>query len=289
MERALYNTALAGMALDGRHFFYVNPLEVVPERSENDPGKSHVKAVRPEWLGCACCPPNLARLIASLDRYIYTVRDDEILVNLFIGSKLESTYDGHDFTIVQECDYPKSGRIVITADNKGDKDIRLKIRIPSWCDDYAGAVDGADVKILTDRGYWAVSIPGGTHTVSLDLKIVPKRWYSNINVSENIGKVAVARGPQIYCAEEVDNGSALWCLALCKDEELSYTYHDDLLGGVGVISAKGIRMGNSSSEDRLYSDKKETADSDCMIKLIPYYAWANRGKNEMRVWLNETI
>ncbi len=289
MERALYNTALAGMALDGRHFFYVNPLEVVPERSENDPGKSHVKAVRPEWLGCACCPPNLARLIASLDRYIYTVRDDEILVNLFIGSKFESTYDGRDLSIEQECDYPKSGRIVITADNKGDKDIRLKIRIPSWCDDYAGAVDGADVKILTDRGYWAVSIPGGTHTVSLDLKIVPKRWYSNINVSENIGKVAIARGPQIYCAEEVDNGSALWCLALCKDEELSYTYHDDLLGGVGVISAKGIRMGNSSSEDRLYSDKKETADSDCMIKLIPYYAWANRGKNEMRVWLNETI
>ncbi|MBR6159864.1 MAG: glycoside hydrolase family 127 protein [Lachnospiraceae bacterium] len=287
MERALYNTALAGMALDGRHFFYVNPLEVVPGKSENDPGKSHVKAVRPEWLGCACCPPNLARLIASLDKYIYTVKDDEILVNLFIGSQLEHSYEGGNIKLQQECDYPKSGKVVLTADNEGDRVMHLKIRIPSWCDSYSGMVDGADADIETDRGYWTVSIPKGSHTLELDMKIEPRRWYSNINVSANIGKVAIARGPQVYCAEEVDNGAALHCLALPAGAAMGFEWDDDLLGGVGVITVQGIRRTQADTDRGLYALSPGTVNKTQKIKLIPYYAWANRGKNEMRVWLDE--
>ena len=129
MERALYNTVISGMALDGRHFFYVNPLEVVPAKSAIDPGKSHVKPIRPQWLGCACCPPNLARLIASLDRYIYTVKEDEILVNLFIRSEMTCNYENGNVTIRQECDYPRTSKIGFEIKNSRPYDINVKIRL----------------------------------------------------------------------------------------------------------------------------------------------------------------
>ncbi len=287
MERALYNTVLSGMALDGKHFFYVNPLEVVPEKSEKDPGKSHVKPVRPQWLGCACCPPNLARMIASLDKYIYTVKKDEILVNLFIRSQLLYTEGEQRITIRQDCDYPGNGKVVFTMINEGEKDALIRIRIPSWVTEYTGCIDGSEVNIDTIDGYWNVTLGRGEHSAVLNMKIVPKRWYSNIRVSENVGKVAIARGPQIYCAEGVDNGTDLHCLSLPADSELEYEWHDELLNGVGVISAKGCRSVADSDSSALYSTSKGSRETDQVIKLIPYYAWANRGKNEMRVWLNE--
>jgi len=288
MERALYNTVLAGMALDGRHFFYVNPLEVVPAKSENDPGKSHVKPVRPEWLGCACCPPNLARLIASLEKYIYTVKEDEILVNLFVRSELDCRINGCDTRIKQDSDYPRSGKISFNVTNQGDNAVTLKIRIPSWCDSYRGGVDGIDSKIDTVDGYWVITVMPGEHIVHLDMIMEPKRWYSNPSVSVNIGKVCVARGPQVFCVEEVDNGSDLHCLFLPDNARLRYEWHDDLLEGTGVIETIGIRRTDADAASALYRTEKKTDTAEQKIRLIPYYAWANRGKNEMRIWLNET-
>ena len=299
MERALYNTVLSGMALDGRHFFYVNPLEVVPDKSEKDPGKSHVKPVRPEWLGCACCPPNLARLIASLDRYIYTVKDDEILVNLFIRSEMECSLKDQKVIIRQECEYPKSGRVGFTVINEGAADIVLKIRIPSWADEYTGEVDGdkvnlsdgdaiklSDAGIETEAGYWKVTIGKGEHRIILDMDIKPVRWYSNLKVSENIRRVAIARGPQVYCAEGVDNGNDLHALAVLENAKLDHSWQDDLLQGVGVIKTEGVRYVDEG-DDVLYVRSKKVKKENQSIRMIPYYAWANRGKNEMRVWMNE--
>jgi len=287
MERALYNTALAGMALDGRHFFYVNPLEVVPEKSAKDPGKSHVKPVRPEWLGCACCPPNLARMIASVDKYIYTAKEDEILVNLFIRSESEFEQKGQTVRIKQECDYPRSGKITFLVSNKGNNPVNLKIRIPGWADDYAGKVDEKTADIVSDNGYWNVAIPGGDHRIEYDIQITPKRWYCNPKVSENTGKVAIARGPQVYCAEGADNGTGLHNLNLPADSELNYEWRDDILGGVGVIDAKGTRTDADDFGEVLYCTANRPGEVECNIRLIPYYAWANRGEGEMRVWLNE--
>ena len=288
MERALYNTVLAGMALDGRHFFYVNPLEVVPEKSEKDPGKSHVKPVRPQWLGCACCPPNLARLIASVDEYIYTVKGDTILVNLFIRSELDHEEEGLCVRIRQDCDYPKSGKISFTVTNNSNTAIDLKIRIPSWADGHEGTVDGDHVVTHTYKGYWSIGIDKGEHVIILDLEIRPKRWYSDINVSENIGKVAFARGPQIYCAEGVDNGPDLHCLSIPEGSSPDYEWHDDLLEGVGVIKVPGTRVAEKETGAGLYRTSNRGEYTEQTIQLIPYYAWANRGKNEMRVWINET-
>ena len=285
MERALYNTVISGMALDGRHFFYVNPLEVVPQKSANDPGKSHVKTVRPQWLGCACCPPNLARLIASLDRYIYTVREDEILVNLFIRSELQYEDDGKNITVIQKCEYPNDPKIYFDIQNSKDAPVKFKIRIPSWTDKYMGTFDGEKADITTEDGYWSIDIPSGKHSISLELEIIPKRWYSNPKVSENIGKVAIARGPFIYCAESIDNGEDLHLLGLSVNSFLEYSWCENFLGGVGKIEAEGIRVKEDGPKDLYMSGRPLKASRK--IKLIPYYAWANRGENEMRVWINE--
>ena len=134
MERALYNTVLSGMALDGRHFFYVNPLEAVPAKSHLDPGKSHVKCVRPEWLGCACCPPNLARLLTSLEQYIYLTGKDRILINLFIASRLHFDCEDGSAEIEMETDYPRSGKIYIRARRSGTRALQIGIRIPGWAE-----------------------------------------------------------------------------------------------------------------------------------------------------------
>ncbi|MCR5687728.1 MAG: glycoside hydrolase family 127 protein [Lachnospiraceae bacterium] len=285
MERALYNTVIAGMALDGRHFFYVNPLEAVPGKSLNDPGKSHVKAVRPQWLGCACCPPNLARLIASLDRYIYTVKDDEVLVNLFIGSELKIEDGRRSLSIRQDSDYPKNPVITFDVENRAEP-VAVKIRIPSWTDRYTLSVDGKETEADAEYGYVRADVSAGKHTISFELEIIPKRWYSNPKVSENIGKTAVTYGPFVYCAEGVDNGEDLHLLELPAHSFLDLKWDDELLGGVGVIEAEGIRLQEAEEDDGLYlSEGPRKAPRK--IKLIPYYAWANRGVNEMRVWINE--
>ena len=282
MERALYNTALSGMALDGKHFFYVNPLEVVPKKGKLDPTKSHVKSVRPSWLGCACCPPNLARLLTSLDDYIYSKFDNTVLVNLFIKSEFES----ETITISQETDYPRTGKISFKVSNIVDEPQRIGIRVPAWCDKSEGKVDGRDTEILPEKGYWYVEIPFGTHEISFDMEIIPKKWYSNINVSEDMGKVAVSRGPFVYCVEEVDNGKDLHCLALKSSSQLQGEWKEDLLFGVYEIECEGIRYEKSGS-DRLYSDKPTVKETSARIRFIPYHTWGNRGENEMRVWLSE--
>ncbi len=289
MERALYNTVLSGMALDGKHFFYVNPLEVVPKKSELDPGKSHVKPVRPQWLGCACCPPNLARLLASLDRYIYTVKEDEILINLFIRSTMECTYRGHTIQITQSCDYPKDGEIMFTVDHTGTDELPLKIRIPSWADGYKCSVDGRQTSADIINGYLEIRISIGEHRVNLHLDLEVKRWYANPNVSEDVGKVAIARGPFVYCAESVDNGENLHGLILPEEAKADYEWRADLLEGVGVISMQGFRIIAYDDDGPLYESAKRFTKKAQHIKMIPYYAWANRGENEMRVWLHESM
>ena len=286
MERALYNTALAGMALDGKHFFYVNPLEVVPEKSEKDPTKSHVKVVRPDWLGCACCPPNLARLIASVEDYIYSDRGDSVLVNLFIKSGMEKEYEGGKLTIDIDANYPRDGIISFAINNTGNKAMRVGIRIPGWSKENSGEVNGVKADITPDNGYWYIEAGSGEMRVTLELDMTPRRWYANPLVSEDVDKVSIARGPQVFCAEGVDNGDNLHLLMLPKSAALKCSWQEELLEGVEVIEADGIRT-VAAKEGGLYRKAKAGATEPVKIKMIPYYAWANRGRNEMRVWLNE--
>lgn len=286
MERALYNCALAGMALDGKHFFYVNPLEVNPAKSLKDPGKSHVKAVRPSWLGCACCPPNLARMITSLDDYVYTVNNNVALVNQFVDSEAEFDVAGGKLVITQKTEFPWDEKDTIEVRNEGTSSIRIGVRIPSWADEIRLSVNGSETQINSEAGYHYIDVAAGeSATVALSFKMAIRRNYSNPLVSEDIGKVAISRGPFIYCLEGVDNGENLNGLRLPENAALNYGYEEGLLNGVGVITAEGLKL-ETAGANSLYSTSKQKEVS-AKLKFIPYYAWANRGENEMEVWVRE--
>ena len=286
MERALYNCALAGMALDGKHFFYVNPLEVNPAKSLKDPGKSHVKPVRPSWLGCACCPPNLARMITSLDDYVYTISDDSILINQYIDS--DSSLDLKDgiVTIKQTTEYPWDEKDNIVIKNETKSVVRIGIRIPAWSSEASLKINGKVSEISKEDGYHYVEVSAGdSMDVELTFPMEIKRNYCNPLVSEDIGKVAISRGPFVYCLEGVDNGTSLNCLRLPEDASFEYQYKADLLNGVGIIKTTGKRLELSKSRD-LYTNSRPS-EQDASLTFIPYYAWANRGENEMEVWIRE--
>ncbi|MBE5904130.1 MAG: glycoside hydrolase family 127 protein [Pseudobutyrivibrio sp.] len=284
MERALYNCALAGMALDGKHFFYVNPLQVDPKKSKKDPTKSHVKPVRPSWLGCACCPPNLARLIASLDDYVYTINGDSILINQYIASST-AIEDAGTIKVEQITDYPWDDSVSIRIENNCDHDKKIGVRIPGWADGYRLTVNGKEEDAILSEGYAYIDVARKSKVIiDLYLEVSIKRYYANTAVSEDVGKVAIGRGPFIYCLEGVDNGEYLNSISLPKDAKLTYKWTGDLLNGVGVIEGKAKRA--ASRDTSLYSTiRPDTSDVD--IKFIPYYAWANRGENEMQVWVRE--
>lgn len=289
MERALYNTALAGMALDGKHFFYVNPLEVIPEKGKKDPTKSHVKSVRPEWLGCACCPPNLARLLTSLEKYIYIQKDNTILANLFMDCNGQFEMEGKTISIKQETNYPWENRIQFKISCEEKAEFTLGIRIPNWTDNYLIRVNGQIHNIEAKQGiaYICKVFKNDVIEVLLDMKV--ESWDAHTAVRNNIGKVAISRGPIVYCMEGVDNGENLHLLSLAKDAEFVYQYREDLLGGVGVIKTKGYEQAVMDvNNSNLYQKHKEqivTREKELMF--IPYYAWANRGENEMQVWIRQ--
>lgn len=286
MERALYNCALAGMALDGKHFFYVNPLEVNPAKSLKDPGKSHVKPVRPSWLGCACCPPNLARMITSLDDYVYTISDDFILINQYIDSDSSLKLKNGTVTIKQTTEYPWDEKDNIVIKNETKSVVRIGIRIPAWSSEASLKINGKVSEISKEDGYHYVEVSAGdSMDVELTFPMEIKRNYCNPLVSEDIGKVAISRGPFVYCLEGVDNGTSLNCLRLPEDASFEYQYKADLLNGVGIINTAGKRLELSKSRD-LYTNSRPS-EQDASLTFIPYYAWANRGENEMEVWIRE--
>ena len=287
LERALYNTALSGMALDGKHFFYVNPLEVVPKKSMIDPTKSHVKPVRPQWLGCACCPPNLARLITSVEDYIYSDTDDKVLVNLFIKSEFSKDYEDGTLNIKIDADYPKTGEVKLNITNTTGRELKVYVRKPDWAESVNTSLDGKQVSLSEEDGFMVVSVKPGKVEALIEIPMTLKRWRTNPLVSENIHKVCVSRGPQVYCVEGVDNGENLHLISLPKEAPLKYRRDENLLGGVGVIEAEALRYDDKRSDDKLYYSEDAVSAKKQTIKMIPYYAWANRGSNEMRVWLAE--
>ena len=286
MERSLYNCAIAGMALDGKHFFYVNPLEVNPAKSKKDPSKSHVKPVRPSWLGCACCPPNLARMIASVDDYVYTVNGNTILINQYMESDaLLDVADGA-VLIKQTTKYPWDNQAGLFINNNSGSTVRVGVRVPGWCENFRISIGGKLIELSDDRGYHYLEVPAGESTVvGVIFDMTIHRNYASPLVSEDVGKVAISRGPFIYCLEGVDNGEDLNCLSLSSKTKLEYEFDNNLLNGVGKITAMGKRVVPEKTNN-LYSNVKPSI-KDAKLTFIPYYAWANRGENEMQVWIRE--
>lgn len=263
IERALYNTVLSGMAEDGKAFFYVNPLEVLPEASHKDSRKRHIKPVRQKWFSCACCPPNLARLLSSLNEYIYAENDNTIFVNQYVGSRLDSVH----CKLNLKSHYLENGNVSIGIDSC-KKPFNLALRIPQWCENFS-----ISEEYQIRNGYAFIQINGDCD-ISIDFEINPRLVKCSNRVRANVGKVSIMRGPMVYCLEEKDNGSDLQMLVIDKDTDFKQDGE--------YILAKGKR---ELPDSNLYSNYKESEYENCTLKFLPYYRWGNRGENEMSVYI----
>ncbi|WP_461226293.1 glycoside hydrolase family 127 protein [Lacticaseibacillus suihuaensis] len=277
IERELFNGMLAGVALDGAHFFYVNPLEVDPTACRLDPAKRHVLPTRPAWLNCACCPPNLARLVASLDRYVYLTRGERLEVNQYVGGT--ATLD-NGATVTQTGGYPwRSGQRFTVAAPHGVT-FTLALRIPAWAAGWSLTVDGQPVPATAVAGYAEVAVQNGS-VVDLTLPLVARRVHANPAVRADIGLVAVARGPIVYCLEQVDNGPQLPWLVLPKDAELTAAADATTFALPLVrLTALGLRLPGATAAVAAGPRSQPLA-------FIPYFAWANRAVGEMSVWVRD--
>ncbi|MBQ8762648.1 MAG: glycoside hydrolase family 127 protein [Clostridia bacterium] len=263
VERALYNTVLSGMANDGKSFFYVNPLEVLPEASHKDSRKRHIKPVRQKWFGCACCPPNLARLISSIGEYCFTENEDTLFIHQFMGCEAET--ENADIKIVSS--YAENGKVNIKVSPK--KNFTFAVRIPAWCDNYKFS---QPCEIRNGYAYFEIKTKA---EINAEFEMQVKMIKCSNRVRANIGKIAVTRGPFVYCIEEADNGKNLQMIKINRCPEFR-TDGD-------IIYAKGFREKDC---DILYSEWKNPELEETKIKLIPYYKWGNRGENEMSVYIN---
>jgi DUF1680 family protein len=280
-ERALMNTVLAGVSLDGKSFFYVNPLEVTPEYCQNATDKQHVKPRRQGWFGCACCPPNIARTLASLGDYAYAADGESLTVNLYVGGSISATLMGRTLKISVETNMPFAGETILRLSSESELAGKLRLRIPGYANDAQICVNGNPICPELHKGYAVISLSGGTMEISLSFRMPARLVYANPRVTADAGKCAVMKGPLVYCLEEADNGAGL--AALCIDEKvpLQEQFMADLFGGTAVITAQGWRK---ESGDDLYSDDPPTL-TPVQLKFVPYCYWANREQGEMRVWL----
>lgn len=284
MERALYNGVISGMSLDGKRFFYVNPLEVDPEACEKDHYKKHVKPERQKWFGCACCPPNIARLLSSIGNYAYEQEQNRLYVNLFIGGEIKTSLESGAIDLKVETEYPWKGQVRIT--NRVPADFELAVRIPDWCDDFKLTAAGEEVGYELDKGYAVIrkNFASG-ECIMLDMSMETKLIGANPHVREDIGKAAVQRGPVVYCLEQVDNGSLLQNIYLDSGAKFEVTFEKALLGGVNVLTTAGRRISLEAWEDALYKPYTGYDYKDQELRFVPYYAWTNRGVGEMIVWV----
>ena len=276
MEQAFYNTVLAGIQLDGKRFFYVNPLEVIPGISGVSPTHHHTLTLRPKWYACACCPPNAARLISSLAMYAYGENSDTAFCHMFAAGEV-SFQNG--MKINCKTSYPYDFNIIYKIEKGG----RLGIRIPHWSKTYTLNVNGENTIIETVRGYIYLDVCDGD-TVELILDDTPRFIYASSKVPELSGKVALRRGPLVYCFEGVDNNGDVLSLSLKRNGIIKISDEkDNTLYGAVKLLVEAVCMGQS---DKLYSDIPPEVEA-CTAVAVPYYTWGNRGENQMRVWMNE--
>ena len=284
LEQTLYNGMIDGVSLNGDRFFYPNPLESMGQHS------------RSEWFGCACCPSNVCRFIPSVPGYIYGQTDDRIYVNLYIQNSVSLEMKGKKVELEQITGYPWKGDVKVRINQSPAETYTIALRIPSWAQNevlpgnlYAfsdGKIPAIDVKI--NGKYEAFQIEKGYailekewrkgDEIQISLPMEPRRVKADSRVKDNTGKMALMRGPMIYCVEWPDfESKRVLNLVLPAEAELKTTFKPDFLGGVSVIEGKGSSV--KKTEDG------KLVDSPVNITAIPYFTWANRGSGEMAVWL----
>ncbi len=275
MERALYNGVISGVSLDGARFFYVNPLEST--------GSHH----REDWFGCACCPPNIARLIASLGGYAYSESATDLYVHLYIQGEASAEVAGQSVGVSQWTNYPWDGAIRLMVAPQRPARFGLNLRIPAWCPDARLLVDGEEVELdgNVSRGYVRIEREWtGRETVQLTLAMPVERLEAHPAVRQDAGRVALQRGPMVYCLEQADNAAPLQSIVLPRTVALDSHFEPDLLGGVVVVTAEGLIDDDSGWEGRLYR-LADTKTKPFRVRAVPYCVWDNREAGQMLVWM----
>ena len=281
MEQALYNTMLAGISLNADRFFYVNPLEVVQGVSGKQQGLEHDLPRRPSWYACACCPPNVARLLTSLQEYAIQEEGEDLIIHLY----LDGTVCASKARLTLHTDYPWDGAMNWEAEIR--EDLNLWLRIPAWADAAEArlCVDDTEMPLEPERGFARLRLQQGTHRIRLLLPMKPRRVYARENVRQDAGCVAFAFGPLVYCLEGCDNPEPLWNLRADAEAEIRMTEKDPAcLRGIRKMLIPGYRR--TDTAPALYSGQRPVYEA-CTLTAIPYYAWANREPRDMRVWVRE--
>lgn len=286
VERALYNNILAGIALDGRSFFYVNPLEVWPDACMNRTSKEHVKPVRQKWFGVACCPPNIARTLASLGQYIYgwNRKTKKLYVNLFVSGEAELETGDDTVKVRMETEFPWKNRVSLQVSGISEAGIRLMVRIPDYAEHFCIRKGTEEVFFENYGGYAQITAEtNGMYEISFEAP--PQFVRANPKVRANVGRTAIVRGPLVYCLEEADNGENLSALYVDTDQPVVEEM-TDLFGGSVILRARGQRVVQMSFKGGLYSSVKPKREP-AMLTAVPYAYWNNRKPGEMTVWIKE--
>ncbi len=288
VERTLYNGLISGVALDGGAFFYPNPLESMGQHQ------------RQPWFGCACCPSNIARFIPSLPGYVYAVKNDDIYVNLYMANTGTLDVNGKKVVLSQEGNYPWNGDITIKIDRNNAGEFGLKLRIPGWVKNQPVPSDlyyyndnkrlGYTVKVngvaangtLTPDGYYTIDRKwkkGDKVEVHFDME--PRTVVANNKVEADRGRIAVERGPIVYCAEFPDNDFEVLSAFMNQNPKFTEKYSSDKLYGIVELS--------TDAQVLSYDDKGRLTSKDVKLNMIPYYAWNHRGRGQMAVWLPQQL
>ena len=286
MERVLYNSALSTMDVDGTRFCYTNPLA----RSRWTPVLSQDAPDRWSEFHCYCCPPQVARTLAQTQEWAYSLSDDGVWVNLYGSSVLDVELPGlGQVKLTQETEYPWDGTIAITVDAAPAAEMALQLRIPGWADSATITINGEHA---------GNAVASGTYTalrrcwkagdvVTLVLPMRPRLMMAHPEVEEAHNQVAVMRGPMVYCLEAPDlpEGVPVHEVHIPRDIELTPRFEANLLGGLTVLEGRACRRRDPDWTGTLYAEMPSAACECLPIRLIPYYAWLNRGQHDMRIWL----
>ncbi len=276
LERALYNGALAGVSLKGDTYFYENPLEAGTDRE------------RWKWHECPCCPPMFLKLMGAMPGYIYALDEESVYLNLFVGSRASLSMKQNTVVVKQTTGYPWNGNVRISVEPSQATAFAMMLRIPGWCPQATLKVNGEPVPIERLRGYAKVTRTWKSgDAIDLALSMPVQRMKANPLVEADGGKVAIMRGPLVYCLESVENGDKVRTLTLPAQTMVSSEYRPELLGGVVVVTGRGATAAPSAWQNSLYLPAKASDSGATDFKAIPYYANSNRGPVQMTVWLPE--
>ena len=286
LELVLYNAVLAGVDLDGTRYFYTNTLRQL----DTMPVELRWSRKREPWISSYCCPPNVVRTIAEAGNYAYGRSDDAIWVHLYGSNKLDTQLPGGGrVRLTQTTEYPWDGGVKITVDAAPDREFALRLRIPAWADRATVTVNGKEWSVRPVAGQYAAIrrkwAAGDVVRLTLPLRV--RLLQAHPLVEELRDQVAVQRGPIVYCLESIDleKGTALTQVQVSRAIELKARFEPKLLGGVTVLEGKGVVSGEPAWGDELYRELRPAADRSASVRMIPYYAWGNRGPSEMTVWL----